>query len=319
MSTTALVHHTIWGTHWLDSGEFSRAIEQQAPNVALRVARTPAESASAVEDAEILLSSFVEPWLLEEADSLEWIQAVSAGVDTLDLDALRERDLLVTNAAGAHAQPAAEQVLGYMLTFERRLDDAIEMRENGVWERFTGGELYGKTLGIVGLGEIGRRTAAVADAIGMDVVGTKRDPSVEIAGVDRIYPPEELESVLVEADYLLVACPLIEETEGLIGREELGVLPDDAVLINVARGGVLDQDALTTTLQQRGIRGAALDVFGEEPLPEESTLWDLSNVILTPHNAGVSPHLPGRLADIFTENYEAFAAGDAESMHNRVL
>jgi len=316
---TALVHHSVWGTHWMPADDLRAAIEDRLPALQLEVARTPSESLSLIEDAEILLSSFAEPSLLDAADDLAWIQALSAGVDTLELDDLRERGLLLTSAAGAHAQPIAEQVLGYMLTFERRLDDAMAMREGGSWERFTGGELAGKTLGVVGLGEIGRRTATVADAIGMDVVGTKRNADVEIEGVDRIYPPEKLESVLVDADYLLMACPLTEETRGLIGRTELGVLPDDAVVMNVARGEVIDEAALTTALQQRAIRGAALDVFGEEPLPADSPLWDLSNVILTPHNAGVSPQLPERTADIFAGNYEAYVAGDLDGLQNRIL
>jgi len=316
---TALVHHSLWGTHWMDAEEFAGAVRERVPDLHLAVARTPADSAAAITDADILLSSFAEPSLLDRAASLGWIQALSAGVDTLDLDDVRDRDLVLTSAAGAHAQPIAEQVLGYMLTFERRLDDAIEMRQSGSWERFTGGELRGKTLGIVGLGAIGRRTATFADAIGMTVVGTKRDTDVEIDGVARIHPPDDLDAVLVESDYLLVACPLTDETRGLIGRTELGVLPEDAVLINVARGAVVDEAALTTALQQRVIRGAALDVFDEEPLPAGSPLWDLSNVILTPHNAGASPHLTDRTAEIFAENYDAFVAGEFDGMRNRVL
>ena len=318
-SHNALVHHSIWGTHWIPAGDLEAAITERLPEVQLDVARTPSESATLIEDAEILLSSFAEPSLLDRAKNLEWIQAMSAGVDTLDLDDLRMRDVLLTSAAGAHAQPIAEQTLGYMLTFERRLDDAIEMRRSGSWERFTGGELAGKTLGIVGLGEIGRRTASFADVIGMDVVGTKRDTDIEIPGVDRIHPPDELESVLVESDYLLVACPLTEETRGLIGRIELGVLPDQAVLLNVARGEVVEQDALVSALQWGVIRGAALDVFAQEPLPADSPLWDLSNALLTPHNAGVSPRLPDRTAEIFADNYEAYAAGDLDALRNRVL
>jgi len=316
---SALVHHSLWGTHWMDAETFAAAVRERLPELQLQVARSPAESASAIGDVDILLSSFAEPSLLDRAESLSWIQALSAGVDTLDLADLRKRDVLLTSAAGAHAQPAAEQVLGYMLQFERRLDAAIEMRRGGVWERFTGGELNGKTLGIVGLGAIGRRTARIADAVGMTVIGTKRDASVAVDGVEHVHPPEELTSVLVEADYLLLSCPLTEETRGLIGHEELGLLRNDAVLINVARGGVLDEAALVTALQQRGIRGAALDVFADEPLPEDSTLWDLSNVILTPHNAGASPRLPERTAEIFAGNYQSFAAGDLDALRNRVL
>jgi len=315
----AVVHHSLRGTHWMDAAQFRTEIATRRPDVDVTVARTPAETAGLVPDAEILLSSFLEPDLLESAASLSWVQALSAGVDMLPVDRLRERNVLLTSAAGAHAQPLAEQVLGYMLAFERRLHEAVEMRRRGVWERFTGGELAGKTLGVVGLGAIGQRAAELASAVGMDVIGTKRDTAVEIPAVDRLYGPGDLDAVLIEADYLLVSCPLTEETEGLLGREEIGAMQDDAVLMNVARGPVVDEAALVAALQQGVIRGAALDVFATEPLPAESTLWDLSNVILTPHNGGSSPHLPRRTAEIFVENYDAFRAGEPDRMRNVVV
>ena len=317
--TRAVIHHSVHGTHWLDAAALRSAIADREPTAEPAVAHTRGESETLLADAEVLLTSYLEPELLEAASSLRWIQALSAGVDTLDLDRLEERGILLTSAAGAHAQPIAEQVLGYMLVFERRLDRAIESRRRGVWERFEGGELCGRTLGVVGLGSIGVRTAELAAAVGMEVIGTKRDPDVEIDAVDRIYGSGELEAVLTEAEYLLVCCPLTAETEGLIGRTALGALPDDAVVMNVARGEVVDEPALIDALQQRTIRGAALDVFATEPLPTDSTLWELSNVILTPHNAGSSPRLPGRLADVFVENRAAYLAGEPGRMRNRVL
>jgi len=316
----ALVHHSVRGTHWLSAEALRSAIADRRPALDVAVARTPAESRRSIGDVEVLLSSFLEPSLLVEADALGWIQALSAGVDTLDvLDHLRERGIYLTSAAGAHAQPIAEQVLGYMLVFARRLDRAFEAQDRGAWERYTGGELAGETLGVVGLGAIGRRTAEIASAVGMNVVGTKRDASVDLDVVDRIYPPEGLGEVLVDAGYVLVACPLTEETRGLIGREELGAMRDDAVLVNVARGEIVDQRALVGALQQRTIRGAALDVFETEPLPGDSPLWDLSNAIITPHNAGSTPRLPERIAEIFVGNHDAFADDEPGRMRNRVL
>jgi phosphoglycerate dehydrogenase-like enzyme len=315
----ALLHHSVRATHWLDADALRAAVADRLPDLDLTVADTPAASAAAIGEVEILLSSFAEPSLLEAAASLRWVQALSAGIDSLPLDPLRERDVVVTSAAGAHAGPAAEQALGYMLAFERGLDRAIAARERGVWERFTGGELADRTLGVVGLGAIGRRAAELASAVGMEVVGTKRDPDEAVAPADRVYPPEGLHDVLAAADHVLLACPLTADTRGLIGRAELGVMREDAVLLNVARGPVVDEAALTTALQQGVIGGAALDVFETEPLPSESTLWDLSNVILTPHNAGSSPRLPDRIAEIFADNYDAFAAGALDRMRTREL
>lgn len=314
----AVLHHSVHGTHWLDADELCDAIEERRPGLAVTVSRTPAETSTAIADADIALTSYLEPSMLERATSLRWVQALSAGVDQLPLEHLRAREIVLTNAAGVHAQPIAEQVLGYLLAFERRLDTAFERKARGVWERFTGGELAGKTLGVVGLGEIGTRVAEIAAAVGMDVVGVKRDPDVELDPVDRIYGPDGLTDVLLESEYVLLSCPLTDETEGLIGREELGTMRDDAVLVNVARGPVVVEDALVEALHQRVIRGAALDVFETEPLPAESALWDLSNVILTPHNAGSSPALTRRLADVFLENYDAFLEGAPDRMRNRV-
>ena len=314
----AVIHHSVSGTHWTNAAELESAIADLNPDVDVTISRTPTETARGLADAEVLLTSYLEPSTLERASALRWVQALSAGVNQLPLEELRDRDVLLTNAAGVHAQPIAEQVLGYLLAFERRLDAAFERKRRGVWERFTGGELAGKTLGVVGLGEIGTRVAEIAAAVGMDVVATKRDPNVELDAVERVYEPDGLTDVLLESAYVLLACPLTDETEGLIGREELGVMRDDAVLVNVARGPVVDEAALVEALQQRTIRGAALDVFETEPLPAESTLWDLSNVILTPHNAGSSPALTRRVAEVFIENYDAFVDGTPDRMRNRV-
>ena len=315
---TVLIHHSVRGTHWMNADSLRGEILDRAGTVDLTLARTAEEAAEIAPSVDVLLSSYVEPWLLEEMSSLRWIQTPSAGVDTLDTEAIEARDILLTSAAGAHAQPAAEQVLGYMLTFERRFREAFENQRRGSWERYRAGELAGETLGVIGLGEIGQRTAELAAAVGMDVVGTKRDTSVEIEAVDTIYEPAELSSVLVDSAYVLVSCPLTEETRGMIGSEEIGSMRDDAVFINVARGEVVDEAALVEALQQRAIRGAALDVFRTEPLAADSPLWGLSNVILTPHNIGSSPELPARIAEIFVENYELFLNDSPESMRNRV-
>jgi len=313
-----LIHHSVRGTHWMNAESLRTEILDRDGSIALTLARTAEEAAEIAPSVDVLLSSYVEPWLLEELSSLRWIQTPSAGVDTLDTETIEARDVLLTSAAGAHAQPASEQVLGYMLTFERRLRKSFENQRRGNWERYRAGELAGKTLGVIGLGEIGQRTAELAASVGMNVIGTKQDTSVDIEAVDTIYEPDELSSVLVDSAYVLVSCPLTEETRGMIGPDEIGSMRDDAVFMNVARGEIVDEPALVEALQQRTIRGAALDVFRTEPLAADSPLWDLSNVIITPHNIGSSPELPGRVAEIFVENYESFVNESPERMRNRV-
>ena len=277
-------------------------------SVSTRWAETEVESRGFLEDAQVAVTGrFDEEWLAEAPD-LEWIQTMSAGVDYLDLDAFEDAGVAVTNAAGVHAEPIGEQVLGYMLAFERQLLESFHNKQRGVWERSSGGELAGKTVGIIGLGAIGSRVAELASAFRMEVIGTKRNRNDAPDVVDEVFGPgeEDLREILLRSDYLVVACPLTEETEGLISRDELRTMPSDAVLINIARGEVVDEHALVRALQYRGIRGAGLDVFEEEPLPPDSILWDLSNVIITPHMGGSTPKYASRLAGIIERNLDAF-------------
>ncbi len=283
------------------------------------IAETPAESLSGFETATVALTpSLSEEWL-DRATELEWAQASTAGYDHYDLDALEAAGIVLTNATGVHGQPMAEWALGAMLGFERELFSARDRQHDGVWLRESGGELASKTIGIVGLGAIGGRTAELASALGCRVIGTKRDPSTAPDAVDDVYPADELDTVLAQAEYLVLACPLTDETRGLIDRDALRTMPREAVVVNVARGDVVAEDALVESLQQGRIAGAALDVFSTEPLPSNSPLWDLPNVLVTPHVSGSTPHYYDRIAEIFLENFEHFAAGNRDEMRNRVL
>ena len=311
MSTApeTLMLHTVSNSRWTDATALRAAIEDQLPDLSLRVARTPDESRERVESAEVVVTTSLPDDVLGRAEDLRWVQALSSGVDFFDFETLRERDVALTSVAGVHAEPIAEQVLGYLLAFERGIVKGMRNQHRGVWERYEGGELRGKTLGIVGLGAVGTRTAELSRAFGMTVLATKRDPSTAPDVVDDVYGPDGLHEALIESDYVVVACPLTADTRGLVGREELGCMKGSAVLVNVARGPIVDEAALTEGLQQRVIRGAALDVFKHEPLAKDSPLWDLSNVVLTPHMAGSSPAKTSRTADVFAENYAAYRDG----------
>ena len=284
-----------------------------------RVAETPAETLTGFETATIAFTPRLPDEWRERATELEWAQATSAGYDHYDLDAIEEAGIVLTTAAGIHAQPIAEQALGAMLAFERNLLKARDQHADGTWLRFSGGELASKTVGIVGVGAIGTRVAQLASAVGSTVVGTKRDVSTVPDGVDDLYPPSELDAVLRRSAYLVLACPLTPETRGLIDREALETMPRDAVIVNVARGEVIDEEAIVEALQQGRIGGAALDVFEDEPLPAEPRLWDLPNVLVTPHMAGSMPAYYERVGDVFRENYDRFESGDLEGMRNRIV
>lgn len=316
---TTLLDHTVAATHWADIDEIGAALRAAVPEIDLRVARTPPESVAVVGEAEVVVSAGITSALLDGAERLRWVQALSAGVDAYPLDRLRSMGVVLTNAAGIHAEPIAQQVLGYVLVFERRIHRGMRQQANRIWERYEGDELGGKTLGIVGVGAIGSKVAEYAGAFGMTVIGTKRDTSTVPDAVDEILPPEELFEVLSRSDYVVVACPLTDETRGLLGAAELGAMKSSAVLVNVARGPVVEEAALIEALQQHVLRGAALDVHETEPYPADSPLWDLSNVVMTPHMAGSSPRKWERIADVFAANYRAYLANDADEFVNRII
>jgi len=284
----------------------------------LRLARTPAETLAGIADVEAVVTNRLTGEQLAAAERLEWVHALSAGVDHFDREALAERGVVLTNSAGVHAEPIAEQVLAFMLTFERGLHEARANQERGVWQRVEGGELRGKTLGVVGVGSIGTRVAELGSALGMRVLGTKRDLDAVPDAVDGAYPADEYHELLGPSDYLVVACPLTDETRGLLGMDEFTQMGGDGVLINVARGEICDQEQLVSALQHRVIGGAALDVFETEPLPADSPLWDLPNVLITPHMAGSTPRKPERWRALIETNYAALSAGDRDAMKNVV-
>ena len=308
--------------HYVSAGareDLRESVFDLLPDLNLSTAATPAETDDRLSSAEVVVTPEFPADRLDDAPELRWVQALSAGVDHFDRDALSEAGVALTSASGVHAEPIGEQVLAYLLLFERNVQKGMRQQARGVWENYGGRELRDETVGIVGLGAIGGRVAELASAFGCEVIGTKRDPATAPDAVDEAFGTDGLHEVLSRSDYVVVAVPLTDETRGLLGETELGVMGSSSVLVNVARGEIVDEDALTAALQNGHLRGAALDVFEEEPLPSDSPLWDLSNVVVTPHMAGSTPHYYDRCADLFAENYERFAAGDLDAMENRVV
>ncbi|ADB61208.1 D-isomer specific 2-hydroxyacid dehydrogenase NAD-binding protein [Haloterrigena turkmenica DSM 5511] len=300
-----------------DSPRLIDEIRDRRPGIDLEHVTDEDALLEAVVDAEVVVTGRLPDDVLNAANDLRWVQALSAGTDMYDHDALAARDVALTTVSGIHARPIGQQVMGYLLHFERRFDRAIAQQRQQEWERYTGGELGDRTIGIVGVGAIGSQVADYCTAFDARVVGTKRDPTDAPAALDAVYGPDDLESVLADSDYLVLACPLTDETRGLIDAEALATLDDDAVLVNVARGEVVDEPALVDALEGDELGGAALDVFEAEPLPEESQLWDRDDVLVTPHMAGSTPHYWERCADVFLRNYDRFRSG--EDLENRVV
>jgi phosphoglycerate dehydrogenase-like enzyme len=242
--------------------------------------------------------------------ALRWVQSPGAGVDHPIWSHLLKRGVRVSSAAGIHAEPIAQYIFTYVLHWERNVARHQAQQASRTWEVIVSDDLTRKTLGIVGMGGIGSATARIAKAFGMRVIATRRSP-VNDPNVDLLVPPERLHELLGEAHYVVLCLPLSPETRHRIGATELAAMREDAVLINVARGGVVDESALIRALQDSRIRGASLDVVREEPLPADSPLWGLPNCVLTPHDAGYSPRSGERLAALFLENLERFVREQA--------
>lgn len=273
----------------------------------------PGDLAGAVVDAEILVGQRVASEIFARAERLRWFSSWAAGIETVVTPELLARGVAVTNASGVHGPNIAEHVLGMMLMFTRDLHGYVRRQLTHQWQREPSviEELSGKTLLIVGLGRIGEALAERARSFGMRVVGVKRDPSKRHdsdVAVDAVVGFDGLDAALVEAHHVVVAVPLTETTRGMFDARRLGLMRRDAYFYNIARGGVVDEPALIAALRAKAIAGAGLDVFAEEPLPPTSALWELPNVIITPHIAGVTPHYYDRAARLFAENLERYLA-----------
>lgn len=266
------------------------------------------EAQADVMDADILVTygEDLTPENIPEMQKLKWIQVLSAGVDMMPLSLLADRGILVTNASGIHKIPMAEYTFGVMLQVARKMNELYEKQRNSEWDRsIRVEELYGKTLGIIGVGAIGEEIARRAQVFGMKVLGVSRSGTLK-SGCDEMYAQKDLLTVLPRCDYIVVIVPLTEETRNLIGRTELEAMKESAVLINIARGAVLDEEALVTHLQEGKLKMAVLDVFSEEPLPKSSPFWQLENCLVTPHMSGRSPFYMERALEIFHHNLTAY-------------
>lgn len=262
---------------------------------------------------EILLAATLPP----EAN-LKWMHTGTAGVASLLYPEMVASPVTLTNSAAVHAPAMAETVLAMMLHFARGLDFAVRSQAAAVWDPQPWSdqpglmtEIEGRTLGIVGLGGIGLETAKRARALGMNIVATRRSGRPAPAGIELLTGSDSLHALLTVSDYLLIAVPSTAATRGLIGPRELAGLKRGAVLINVARGDVLDEDALIAALRSGALRGAGLDVFRVEPLPPDSPLWTLPNVIITPHVSATTTRYWVREVELIRDNIARYLAGRA--------
>ncbi|WP_188879075.1 D-2-hydroxyacid dehydrogenase [Halarchaeum nitratireducens] len=291
------------GTEGLSMADYADELRERLPDHDIGHARTPHEERDLAADADVITGITVDDGVLDAAGSFDLFACTFAGTDHVPVDDLVSRGVAVTNAGGIHAPGIAEQAIGHILTFDRRLHEAWRRKARREWRHFQSDELTDKTVTVVGLGAIGQCVVERLRGFGVDTVGVrytpaKGGPTDEVIGFDE----RDFHAALARTDYLVLACPLTETTRGLIGEAELATLDPSAVIVNAARGGLVDTNALVSALQTEALRGVALDVTDPEPLPEDHVLWTLENALITPHTGGHTPKHWTRLADIVAEN-----------------
>lgn len=279
------------------------------------------EALAAHPETDVLCTFRPPTETLQLAPHLHWLALPSAGAEHVLRSGLvrpiSEGGPVVTTANGVHSVPISEFVLSMLLLWARRwptliaLQHATTWPDHTRWEQLSGRELHSATLGVVGLGAIGRAVAHLGRSFGMHVIGTRRSasPGASDPDVDELLPQSELKTLLARADFVVIAVPNTPETHHLIGMEQLRTMKSTAFLVNIARGSIIDEVALVEALRMGTISGAGLDVFEEEPLPATSPLWAMPNVIIAPHISGATDQYSRRFTDLFLENLARYRAG----------
>ncbi|GGP16545.1 D-2-hydroxyacid dehydrogenase [Oceanobacillus neutriphilus] len=251
-----------------------------------------------------------------ESDQLKWVQSWSAGVDSLNLNKMEEKGIKLTSANGVHSYPISETIFAYILGFTRLIHTYVRQQQEKVWHHAKlRGEIHNKTIAVLGVGKIGQETAKIAKAFGMKVLGVRHSGKAA-EYVDEMYQPHQLDNVLPQSDYVVVTLPLTEDTHHLIGEEQFKQMKKDAFFVNIGRGQIVDEKAMIAALENNEIAGAGLDVFENEPLDNTSPLWEMENVILTPHTAGATEFYNQRvIEDIFIPNLKSYLNGESPSIN----
>jgi phosphoglycerate dehydrogenase-like enzyme len=295
-------------------GRLLDRIRRVSPHLVLQAAHSEMEVRRLLADAEVVVTE--SAFNVEEAPGLKWVQWWGAGVDGLLGQPIMQSDVPLSTVSGIHAKPMAEYVLSQMVGLSRDLPRMMRDQMQHRWgkEHFLAPrrpELGGKKIGIVGYGNIGHEVARLALCLGMQVVATRRSATEhQWDGKVEVLPAKELPELLATSDFVVLCVPLTSETEGLIGERELQAMKTTAYMINIARGKVVDEPALIKALRKGWIAGAALDAFAQEPLPPGSDLWDLPNVIITPHVSADTDMYDERATDLFCENLRRYMAGE---------
>jgi D-2-hydroxyacid dehydrogenase (NADP+) len=299
--------------------QYYERLRSEFPDLAIDLVDHHSKVDPYIASADILLTfgAHMADHVLDKGKKLKWIQALGTGVDGIvDRPPFRE-GVLVTNMHGLHGDSVPEAAVMLMLALARDLPRAMRNRNARQWERYPSQLLKGKTVGIFGVGAIARSLAPKCRSFGMTVVGISSAVR-GMEGFHRVVHRDELESTVPELDFLVLLTPYTPETHGIVGAKILAAMKPSAYLVNLARGGIVDEEALVRALREKRLAGAALDVFAQEPLPEDHPLWSMDNVIVTPHLGGFHDQYAEQALPTVVENFRKFLAGDLAHMINVV-
>jgi phosphoglycerate dehydrogenase-like enzyme len=304
-------------SHWRPPVELADEIRRRWPDMrVLHISRDDDLLTREIPDADIFVGLRLRPQQFAAARRLKWIHCTAAGVSQYMYPEIRESGVSVTNASGVHAIPMAEHVVGMMIALSHHFPEAMRYQMRSQWaqqEIWDGParpvELLGQVALLVGFGAVGRAVAERLQSLGMNLWAVTRSGQADPALASRVFPASELNSALAGADFVIIAAPHTPETRHLIGERQLAAMKTSAFLINVARGSLIDEAALVAALQSGRIAGGSLDVMAEEPLPPSSPLWQLPNLLITPHTSGVSSRLWERESELLLDNLNRWFAG----------
>jgi phosphoglycerate dehydrogenase-like enzyme len=302
---------------WTVPAWFSDRLRQEFPQLEVVHLNSYAGAEAELRDAEIALMLSLRSEQFAVAKLLRWIHSPAAAVHELMLPELVKSDVMITNAREVHAPVVAEHVIALLFALAKALPQAVRLQQKREWgqEAIWNGparprEISGATLGLVGLGSIGRAVAHHAAALGMRVIATRERPEQGTPeGVQQVFGSAQIDVLLKQSDFVVLAAPQTPATRGLMNEGRFACMKSSAYLINVGRGPLIDEAALVRALRDHKIAGAALDVFDQEPLPSDSPLWDLDNLLITPHTAGLAEKLWEREYVLFAENLRRYLSG----------
>ena len=315
MNLLIVVHHHL--DLWNVPAWFGERLAKEFPALQITVRNSYKGIESDLRTAEVIFTISVRPEQFAAAQNLRWIHAPTAAVHQFMFPELVQSEVVLTNSREVHGPVVAEHVMAVIFALAKKIPQAALFQQQHVWGQaamWTEGmhlrEIAGATLGLIGVGSIGRRVAKMASALGMSVIAVREHVEKGCPeGVEAVFAPTALDDLLWQSDYVVVAAPLIGATEGLINADRLAVIKPGACVINVGRGPQVDVVALAEALRTHRIAGAALDVFDEEPLPADSPLWSVENLLITPHTAGLTEKLWHRHYDLFSNNLRRYLAG----------